>query len=220
MILTLTAPIWCEEETTTSTPISCKEGTDEYCGQCNLDKCTACYDSFTNPEGICAVPSIQIENCIQYSDTSTCKSCKLKYRLISNKCEEITVENCLKSDDNTTCTICDGLHEKNNNSKCSGTKCSIENCLVCKEVYDKEECSACDSGYYLKTDNTCLKLEGVNEGCSSLTQDKCTACVHGYYVNSKSGVSPMTCKTTTKYTSVRVFAIFMLSLLTTLLRFN
>ena len=218
LILAFATPMWCEEETTTTTT-SCKEGTDEYCGLCVLDKCSVCYASFANSDGMCEAPTTATDYCVQYNNATTCSTCSAGYRFTANKCEAITVENCLSSSDNTNCDSCDGLHDKDDEKKCSGTKCTVENCASCKTVSDKEECSGCASGYGLKDDKTCMKLEGATEGCG-LVADKCGACMYGYYVNSASSVTPMTCKESTKYSSVQVMAISMFTLLTAFLRFK
>ena len=220
LVLALATPMWCEEETTTeTTTTSCKEGTDEYCGLCVLDKCTLCYASYANSDGMCAAATTTTDNCGQYSSATACSACVGSYRLNAGKCEALTLENCLSSSDNTSCSACDGLHDKDDEKKCTGTKCTVENCSSCKTVSDKEECTVCASGYGLKVDKSCMKLESATEGCA-LIEDKCGACMYGYYVNSASSVSPMTCKESTKYSSVQVMAISLFTLLTAFLRFK
>ena len=224
LICALATSMWCDTEISSTTSITvntstCKDGTDEYCALCVLDRCSICYASYSNSEGRCEAATTTTEFCIRYNNATTCSTCSAGYRFSANKCEAITLEGCLSSSDNTNCDSCDGLHDKDDEKKCTGTKCTTANCSSCKTVSDKEECTACDSGYGLKDDKSCEKLEGSNEGCV-LVGDKCGTCLYGYFVNSKSSVSVMTCKKSTKYSSVQTMAISMFTLLTAFLRFK
>ena len=192
----------------------CAKGTDEYCALCVEDKCSICYNSYLK-EGICTAPSTAVENCNQYDSATNCTGCNLMYRKVGDKCEKLTLEHCLYSTDNTACISCDGLHKKDDETLCSGEKCTTENCYTCKTVSDKEECVGCAPGYYIQTDKSCKKLEGANEGCGTIESEKCKSCMYGYYVNSLSSVDPMTCKQSSRYSSVKIFGVCLWSLLLT-----
>jgi len=217
LILALTASTWCEEETTTAG--TCKEGTDEYCALCTSDKCTVCFASYINEDGVCTEPTTKVEYCASYSGATACSGCLPKYNLVSNKCEAVTVANCLVSD-GTKCTTCDGSHKTDDDTMCTGSACTVENCASCKTVSEKEECQLCSAGYLLATDKlSCTKLEGAKEGCN-IVSDACSSCYYGFYVNSASSVTPMTCKASSRYSSVKTIGISMMALLAAFLRLN
>ena len=180
------------DTTATKNTGKCSEGLDKNCGQCVLGKCTMCWDMYADTDGICQKPTTTIENCETYLTATTCKSCKLGYKLSTDTtCVKNTNENCLVEVADK-CTICDG-YSISTTGKCE-TKCP-DNCRVCIVSGDSSICSTCIPGHYITTSltdlfggnvGTCKKADGDLGNCVSLA-NKCVNCFTGGYVKSKSG---------------------------------
>ena len=203
LMLLIIAP-WSKAEETANG--KCEEGKDEYCTACVEKKCTSCYGSYAK-DGQCMAPETALDDCIMYSDATTCSGCSSKYGLSGGKCTALTVENCLAAS-GTDCLVCDGLHDSEDEKKCKGTACTIENCVACKTVESKENCASCKNGYTLSSDK--LKCDANAEtGCSTATG--CTGCIYGYYVSSASTADKVTCTKSTRYGSTSIVGTILMT---------
>ena len=203
LMLLIIAP-WSKAEETANG--KCEEGKDEYCAACVEKKCTTCYASYAK-DGQCMAPETALDNCIMYTDATTCAGCDSKYGLASGKCTALTVENCLAAN-GSDCLVCDGLHDSEDEKKCKGTACTIAECTSCKTVESKENCTSCNLGYSVSSDK--LKCEANAEaGCSTATG--CTSCIYGYYVSSASTADKMTCAKSTRYGSTSIVGTILMT---------
>ena len=207
VMLLLTPWMRCEETANGK----CEEGKDEYCALCKSKACTSCYGSYVS-SGQCMAPTTALDNCLAYSSATACSTCEPKYNLDSGKCTASTVENCLVAS-GTDCLSCDGLHDATDDKKCSGTACTVENCVSCKKESDVEMCYGCAAEYELASDKkSCTKVEGDYAGCT--TNTKCVACAYGYYVSTADGVDPMKCTKSTRYGSISVMGTVVMTIMT------
>ena len=119
-------------------------------------------------------------NCTEYSsdnENQKCTDCKNNLILVGENC------------------ICEqGQQLIDTIPACK--KCSLE--IECKTYnLNKCTCSACYDGYYLDSNNRCLKCNDNCKTCSELS-DKCLTCNDGYYldsINHKCLKCKETCKT-------------------------
>lgn len=84
---------------------SCPD-TDFYCLRCGGDRCLNCVAAFPNTSGVCIAVNTSISNCIEYSDSYTCKICQYGYYVSNGQCAAITLENCIQLDENGNCRMC------------------------------------------------------------------------------------------------------------------
>ena len=189
---------------------SCAFGRDQFCPFCVGQKCKICYHSY-NVDGQCVQPATEIENCLSYSNATTCSACKLKYHLEAGRCERITLNNCLSSV-GRSCLICDGFIESESNTTCTSKGCSIENCSTCFTKHDEENCLFCKIGFGISKDKkSCVKPTGKYSGCTQ--SDDCTICDYGYYVSSLSTSEEIRCSRSVLYQSAKNIKFLFVGLL-------
>ena len=182
----------CFEALTDKMISSAETCPSKYCGSCQDSVCSQCYDSiFYN--GKCIPVQTKIEKCLYYVDPNNCLLCFPGFYPNDGKCITLDLKDCISSFDNINCRLCDGLID---GKKCTGQKCSIENCKSCKIENEKEVCDHCSAGYKLDLFfNTCKVIHELHHGCWLKKNKKCVSCFYLYYDTSNSSES--VCKHTT-----------------------
>lgn len=180
--------------TTTTTARTAAYPNDEYCLAGASSKCTTCAYSYLDANGICQPPTSKLNNCIIYSNATTCTACDEGYNLVNNACQAITIADCLAvtttttaatgttaATTTTTCTVCNNKKLPANGTCANGTACNLSNCDVCAS---STRCARCSEKYAVSTDGTCISEAVAN--CRIGTATACTTCDLGYYNNATS----------------------------------
>jgi len=217
-IMLVAMPVVSEETTTTTA--ACKDGTDEFCGSCVLEKCAVCYNAFAADTGVCTEVTTLLDDCWSYSSATACSACEPGKKVVSGKCEEDTttvteptITNCLTEVD-SKCTVCDnGLPDAD--GKCPGTTaCTVTNCKGCVKNGDAAEtCAICNDDFWVGKDGKCVDSSAdAYAGCLTIntTDDSCLVCKYGYYVKT---LSPMKCEKSSRYESVSVIKMVFVALM-------
>ena len=140
------------------------------------------------------MPATPIENCLTYSQNTTCAQCVFGFSLDANNCTEITLPNCQRTtpSDNSKCLICDaGLLAVEGQCK-EDSRCSIENCRYCAVEEGTELCALCESGFSLVVGESGVECKEDGEGvkdCITLAfgdEERCGLCRAGFYMNNGS----------------------------------
>ena len=164
---------------------------DERCAWCEGTTCKGCAYGYLSG-GECMAPDDSVENCVSYSNATTCSDCDFGYDYNSTdkKCVKIDIANCdsLNPVKKTDCLICGNKVEaKDGKCDAGNTKCP-DNCDRCTEGV----CIWCSSGYSLNTSFACIKEPTANCFLTEVDETKCSVCLLGYYDNEgtcKKGVS-------------------------------
>lgn len=156
-----------------------------------FDKCKTCDDKYyLISDGTCVPqPAAPITNCAIYASESVCQSCNDRYFLGpgGETCVEVTdVPNCSKYEGvSNKCSECNSktLFLNSDINQCEDRKkYPVDKCD--EFTANADECSACESGYLLKsTKDGCLKIP---THCSIYSEKngavECTSCEEKYYV--------------------------------------
>lgn len=161
------------------TTLTCPGG-DKLCAMCDDKKCVECFASYLE-NGKCRQSSVMIEKCLAYSADQKCQICYHGYKLVNNKCLEITIKDCLE-EVNGKCVMCkrdilvtDGV--------CGKVKCEKKDCAFCtRNNQEIEVCNLCDSGNVKNSNGECVDESDNNEHCMVLNKDgTCMLCDYNYY---------------------------------------
>ena len=138
-----------------------------------------------------AFPEVEITNCLEYSNGTTCSKCADNFYLNINECTAITVvDNCLLYTSNAdTCSECLDTHYLNTTGtpSCTArTVVSVANCL--SYVSNDDKCSSCADTFVLTDDGNLCLPEIANCGSyepstGSPTELLCLNCNTNYYVS-------------------------------------
>ena len=162
--------------------------------------CTACVnDYYLDDKAMCVKePNEPIENCLHYTNATTCKECNAGYYLKSSVCTQITgtalIANCATYNGSGTsvqCLACSANYYLNNSTcvlRVNSADTKIANCATKNGSADN--CAACASGYYLTNDKleclaniaNCASYPTTSSG-QTLT---CTKCDDGFYLKTTS----------------------------------
>ena len=154
---------------------------DENCMSCTGTTCIACYKSYLSA-GVCKEPTEKVDNCIAYTNATTCEGCDFGYyyKSADKKCVKIDIANCAHVVEQapTVCVACNnGVQAKDGKCDSGNAKCPT-NCDTCILGF----CSYCSSGYALDVNLACVKSEVAN--CyviDPLDAKNCSICEPGYY---------------------------------------
>ena len=131
----------------------CPDG-DTLCSRCGGDHCLLCMASYVSDNGMClqVTDNNKKQQCLSYDNAlGFCKMCNYGYYVnASNGCSAIeNITRCLVYDrDTQECITCNGAVLPDEEGKCDkGEKCSIENCLVCRNLGNGEECLHCANNF-------------------------------------------------------------------------
>ena len=181
----------------------CDEGDDKFCAMCDNSNCILCYHSFPK-DGACTAPTTQIENCLQYSEESTCSKCKEQYFLNDNKCTRGTIDWCLHYESEKSCSACDTILLKDDKTCDFTTICSQKGCLSCENKESVQQCIQCQKGYIKKlqanSDFLCEAESDTTKGVAVQNESGSSECKYGHYVSSKKGES-LVCTVSDAYES-------------------
>lgn len=135
--------------------------------------CVKCDLSANYLSGVECKTATKVSNCATYGSDGNCQTCKAKYQLQANACNQLPT-NCSYMDADKACKACVPKYYLKD-GKC--TSITIKNCLSLSPT-DQTKCQVCDSGFYVK-DGTCASI-GVSN-CETGTGDKkCADCKPGY----------------------------------------
>lgn len=126
---------------------TCIDG-DPLCARCGGDRCSLCYQGYTNFSGICVENQTLLTNCLSYETNSVCKLCNYGYKVDNGNCVKISLSNCLKFDVNGNCSICNGSELPEDGACEDGDSCEVDNCAVCSSS-GQERCQICKKGLVL-----------------------------------------------------------------------
>ena len=154
---------------------------DTKCLSCDDTKCTSCYGYYLS-DGKCMEPTEKVDNCVGYTNATTCEGCDLGYyyKAADKKCMKIDIANCVFVDPSapTVCLGCDnGVNAKDGKCDSGNDKCPT-NCDTCILGF----CAWCSSGYSLDVNLACIKEPWSN--ClvvDGKDATKCGTCRPGYY---------------------------------------
>merc|ERR1712170_333865 len=103
---------------------------DVRCQSCktenNTDSCVTCHMGYFKPaegqtKAACVDPETKVDNCLYYSDKTTCSTCMAGYYLDTNKCVANTQDDCF-AETNKKCTVCYGGFLPNSEGACDRVK--------------------------------------------------------------------------------------------------
>merc|ERR1711976_190983 len=130
---------------------------DVRCQSCktenNTDSCVTCHMGYFKPaegqtKAACVDPETKVDNCLYYSDKTTCSTCMAGYYLDTNKCVANTQDDCF-AETNKKCTVCYGgflpNSEGDGDSKCvaDSEDSKTQNCFM---LDVNKKCDSCDYG--------------------------------------------------------------------------
>ena len=170
-------------------------GGDTLCSRCGGDHCLFCMASYKTSSGLCLLVETpnQKNQCLSYENArGDCMLCNYGYYVNENKgCSPIdTITRCLVYDPDTeSCIVCNGGILPDEEGKCiEGESCSIENCLVCRNLNGVEECLHCTNNFTAVTlasgENTCVFQNSHTLNCRQAEFNnprKCMECNINYY---------------------------------------
>lgn len=175
---------------------------ENMCRQCTYEDpetektCLICDRSFLNPKTKKCDEKVtsKIKNCLSYDFVAgraqmSCTLCKEGSGLheASNSCVECKTEGCALCDpEGQRCYGCFDNRQielDGQGFKCSGNKCPIDNCNVCK--YDKDSkthsCHRCNGGFTFDTEaKKCVQAPTQN--CLKMKFGKCFLCDVGFAI--------------------------------------
>lgn len=129
--------------------------------------------------GECA--PVNIPNCAEFEDASSCKVCEPNYYLTAARTCNIfpiaPLTNCQKYQNDQNCEICaQGFHRDNANKCVSNT--DIEGCTNYDGSAKKTVCLECDGTFYLKNESCEERDNKEIDNCSlfSISADTCITC--------------------------------------------
>ncbi|ELP86125.1 protein serine/threonine kinase, putative [Entamoeba invadens IP1] len=154
------------------------------CSGCTSSSvCTSCYGGYYLSSSTCNSCSAACSTCTG-AGSSNCNSCATHYYKTSGTCYKCDSSCYSCSGSSTYCTKCyTGDYLSNN--QCFACHLSCENC---KGDF-KENCTTCNSHFYLVTLNSstktgkCLECDSICNNCNGPTNLNCTSCNDGYYYN-------------------------------------
>ena len=172
---------------------ACQDGSDQRCLRCYANVCLKCQGSFTNQNGICNIPNVDIPNCLFYSANQVCSQCQYGYSPSANgdTCIKISQAGCLALDSNNRCKMCNNTFQLDPvTNACSSTvKCKIPGCAACGFKYGEESCFYCGKGWTIFTTfnyiSTCIPSYPALYNCKKAYYNdptKCLECHVGFYV--------------------------------------
>ena len=204
--LTLFMILWGSLIAEDSASKSCKDGKDEFCGQCNVNgNCFTCYNSKLNTKtGICEAISTPVAKCYVYENDSTnCSVCGNNSWLKGGACVPNTLTNCYHQDDEKTCHICNGYLLMTNKTCHTETKCSNQ-CQSCVMSNGNKKCMYCALGFHLEEasdgSTACYQNSLQMKNCDQIINGKCHSCQFGFYVASATG-NELICRESNKYST-------------------
>ena len=170
-----------------ATAKDCTTGADKMCGHCmKASGCMICWDGYPKDK-ICTAPTTKVENCISYSNATTCRQCDKDYILDGTKCEKLStpkITNC-KVESKGICSACTGYDLASDGKKCESTACKLDNCEACgKKNGTTQTCAMCKDGYYLNDKALCVAVPTGMEKCYVSTAGKCASCKPKSFVES------------------------------------
>lgn len=121
----------------------------------NSDKCYTCKEKhFVSSTGNCRLNPTGIDNCIEYINNTTCKTCSNTTYLKNNTCIEVQtkIENCEQYENELTCRKCIPNHIILNQ------KCEKSEALNCLTYINSKNCETCPEKFG-------FKLEGGIKSC-------------------------------------------------------
>ena len=153
--------------------------------------CTACVESIPSKEKICDPIINKIDHCIVYDSQTECQFCQLNYTLSDDQtsCIRIKQQNCVHFE--KECMACK-IGMKVVNGVCvEENKCELENCLLCGNQKNVEQCFICKEGFVIGFEGynlqfICKKVSEQTKGCGiyypmTPGTDMCWGCDLGYY---------------------------------------
>ncbi|EDR28406.1 protein serine/threonine kinase, putative [Entamoeba dispar SAW760] len=150
------------------------------CVECHNDNsgCLYCKEDYYVSNGLCVSCSSGVtdhcKSCLQKGNTITCTSCQEGYYLQESKCLQCnTLDSlCLTcSPSEPRCLSCKSTHFPMG-KQCLLCSTRLVHCLECSSL---EECTACESGYYL-SNGECFPCS-VMKGCQLCSSGNvCTTC--------------------------------------------
>ena len=180
--------------TLASLTLSCPD--DQKCLQCHenqkQNECVICQDMLLNPSnGLCDItPTLNIPNCLEYKDPTTCLRCKFGYRVTVkdaiSTCEGCPSKNCARCDGKSeSCTHC--FHnlklslDETGRQICGPEMTNIANCEINRVGIAQDQCEVCVKGHTLNQDNLCVK-SALDFCWKANVPDRCLVCHYGFYM--------------------------------------
>ena len=175
---------------------ACQDGTEKKCLRCYANVCLKCLGSFTNQNGLCNLPDVDIENCLFYASNGVCRECQFGYSPSADgrTCVKITQAGCLALDSNNRCKMCNNTFQLDpvSNACTTNVTCKIPGCASCGFKYGSETCFLCGSGWTIYTTfnyiATCIPQYPSLYNCKKAFYDDPTLCLEchpGYYWTNK-----------------------------------
>ena len=150
---------------------------DKYCAKCEGDLCSSCYQTYLNTDKVCTAPTTAVTNCHNYSNATTCSSCKIGYNLINNACTAPGLTDCLSSTGTGTaevCLVCKDTYVPTAGKCDKATACSDSNCALCRVVGTVQTCGICKDDYlFLSLTATTCSKENVDDCLRENGSKKC-----------------------------------------------
>jgi hypothetical protein len=144
------------------------------CNSCTSSACNSCKSGYLLNNGVCERDCGK--GCIECTIKTICTQCSIGFFLKSNLCESCPFK-CDECTSASNCKKCSQGYYFTPPSTCSRA-CSTA-CIGCEE--STGACSSCKTGFFLDSDESCIKCPEGCEKCNSLSD--CTSCSTGYVLN-------------------------------------
>jgi hypothetical protein len=152
------------------------------------ETCLECDNFYLLIDNQCILKTAQ--NCLEYEDPDTCKSCPSKFPIIDedgNCGVDPTNPWCLEYDNSVPgllyyeCDICLEGYFPNDSGICTRVNDPIK---ACKYYWSDRVCKQCEEGYYLRYDGKfCDVNPSFDEKCVEFNYGtECSVCEFGYYL--------------------------------------
>ena len=98
---------------------------DIRCGDCNGNRCEACYDSYVGVNGVCQVPTQKVDGCLQYASNGKCAFCQHGLYVDNlGLCQRVNIKDChrVRATNMNRCEVCKEGVLVTSDGQCNGNR--------------------------------------------------------------------------------------------------